>query len=146
MKLRKLVVVASLVFVSVSLDISANDLCYEKADPALSALKSWRDLRSWYEKYSVCDDGYFGEGLSEFVVVSLAKNWQSLPSLQGEIRKNRAFKDFVLKHIDASTDESDVRTIINNAKDKCPENLQSLCVEIEKNAEITLREMGGMTK
>ncbi len=143
---KRLLVVIFLLSAVIVVHPSAGDLCYDRADPALFSLKTWNDLRSWYENYPGCDDGYFAEGLSDFVVVSLAKRWETLPSLQAEIMKNNGFKHFVLKHINATTDENDLRIVVRNARSKCPSNLRLLCKEIEKNAQMALKEIKEIAK
>jgi hypothetical protein len=119
----------------------AADVCYEKANTALLGLKTWSDLRSWFENYSACDDGYYAEGISDFVVKSLAKQWATLPFLQKEIAKNSKFKSFVLNHIDHTTDANDLRAVLGNAENNCPSDQQSLCKAIETNAETALKEI-----
>ena len=120
----------------------ADDVCWQKADPALSALRTWSDLHAWYKNYPKCDDGYFGEGLSEFVVASLANRWGTLHLLKTETIADNAFDLFVLKHIDATTDESDLAVVIKNAKTKCPSKLGPFCKKIAKKARMALKEIG----
>ncbi len=102
--------------------INAEDICRYKADPALSNMKTWSDLRSWFENYRICDDGYFAEGLSEFVTSTLANKWDHLDALKIEISKSRKLKEFVLHHIDPTTDEDNLMIIHRNADIKCPKN------------------------
>jgi len=146
MRLRSFLFLALFLFVIAASEVLAGDPCSDKADEATSTLKSWSDLRIWYKNYHDCDDGYVAEGISDFVVASLAKKWQSLSFLEAEITKNRAFKDFVLKHIDATTDDNDLRTITRNAKKECPENLRSLCAEIERKAQTALKDLREVVK
>lgn len=134
----------AVIFVMLSMSTTgmcADDACYPRADEALFSAKTWTDLRLWFENYPLCDDGYYGEGVSEFVTASLAKKWESLKSLQQEIRKSRSFKDFVLTHIDATTDEDNLKRIVNNARTRCPLNLRGLCTHIENSAQMALKEM-----
>ena len=119
---------------------NAADICREKADAALKNIKTWQDLRSWYENYPECDDGYFAEGISDFVVTSLAKQWHTLSALQQAINRNSSFKGFVMKHIDSTTDENNLRLVAHNAKAKCPSTLLNLCGEIKKNTQAALKE------
>ena len=140
-KRKVLFVAITLLFICAASRVMAEDLCIDKADSALGKLKTWSDLRLWYENYPGWDDGYLAEGLSDFVVVTLAKRWNTLPSLQTEIRKNSGFRHFVLKHIDATTDESDVRTTLNNARRKCPGSSVPLCRGIEMKAGAALKEI-----
>ena len=144
MSLRKLLVTIFLiVFLAMSTNVDAEELCIDKAGAALTKLKSWKDLRLWYESYSRCDDGYIAEGVSEFVTASLAKNWVNLRSLNREILKNQAFHRFIMKHIDATTDEEHLITISINDRKQCPSSLKPLCKGIEKNVQKALKDMNG---
>jgi len=146
MTIKRIFGIIILLFVIIATSANAADLCREKADSALKNLKTWQDLRLWHENYLACDDGYFAEGISDFVVRTLAKKWESLSALQSEIAKNTKFKDFVIKHIDATTDENQLEMVIENAKLKCPSKLQNLCNEIRNNAQTSLKEIKETTK
>jgi hypothetical protein len=141
MMIKRIFSVTILLLVIIAARSNAADLCREKADPALNYIKTWQDLRLWYENYPECDDGYFAEGISNFVVSSFAKRWKTLPVFQREIMKNSKFKGFVMKHIDATTDENNLKMAAQNANSKCPSNRRNLCREIEKNAQSALKEM-----
>jgi hypothetical protein len=144
MSLKKLfVIILLIVFVALCTNIGAKELCNDKAGDDLTKLKNWKDLRLWYESYPRCDDGYFAEGLSQFVTASLSQNWVTLRSLNGEILKNQAFHRFVMKHIDATADEEHLKTISINASKQCPFSLKPLCKEIEKNVQKALKDMNG---
>lgn len=119
----------------------ADDVCWQKADPALGALRTWSDLHAWHKNYPKCDDGYFAEGLSEFVVASLAKRWETLHLLKAETIADHKFEEFVLKHIDSTTDEDDLAVVIRNAKAKCPAKLGAFCKRIAKKARVALKEI-----
>jgi hypothetical protein len=46
----------------------------------------------------------------------------------------------VLRHIDATTDESDIKKIVANATTRCPANAKALCAEIATAAQGALRD------
>lgn len=117
---------------------NGNDSYLDEADKALSELKSWSELQKWFANYPGYDDGYYAEGVSEFVTATLAKEWKTINSLNAEIMKNPNFEQRVLMHIDATADEQNLIKIIENAKTKCPAKLQSLCKKIEKNAKMAV--------
>lgn len=146
MPIGKYVGVILFLLVAIPTNASAADLCYDKADRALVSLKTWNDLRLWYENYPGCDDGYFAEGISDFVVKSFANHWQTLPALQVEIMRNPGFKGFVMNHIDATTGGDDLRMTVSNANTKCPFDLRLLCGEIEKNAGVALKKVEEIEK
>ena len=120
---------------------AASSLCYDKADKALTNLKTWNDLRLWYESYRSCDDGYLAEGISEFVARSLARQWNTIRSLKRAFANNPKFKDFVLKHIDSTVDTNDLTIVVTNCKTKCPADLRLICEEIENATQAALKEM-----
>ncbi|MBN1664413.1 MAG: hypothetical protein JW943_12500 [Deltaproteobacteria bacterium] len=142
MKIKIFLLVMSLILsLTISTTSASQNICGVYVDSAIKNLHSWQDLHSWYQKYHECDDGYFAEGVSDFVVRALAKNWHTLPMLQREVIRDSQFTDFVLKHIDSTGDNADLRIITKKAKTHCPAKHQRLCHEIKKRAEIALQEM-----
>jgi hypothetical protein len=146
MPIAKYVGVILLLLVTILANASGADDCYDKADQALTDLRIWQDLRFWYESYPGCDDGYFAEGISDFVVRSFSNRWDTLPALQAEITKHPGFKGFVMNHIDATADEDDLKSTVKNAKAKCPSNLRPLCDEIQQKAQRALKDITEITK
>ncbi len=132
-----------LIFCTLSVtNVYARVSCYPQADDALSSLKTWRDLRLWSHNYGGCKlDGFYYERLSEFVTASLAKHWDRLESLRQQINKEQAFEEFILRYINTTADEENLKIIIKNAKTRCPPGLRRLCTNIEKTAETALNEM-----
>ena len=141
MKRKVLLFALTLLLLFAVSEVAAEDVCTDKADQAMENLRTWTDLRLWYENFPHrCDDGELAEGMSEFVVATLAKRWNTLPSLQAEIAKNRRFKHFVIEHIDATTDDGDLANVLTNARTSCPRSLGSLCKKIEKKAQTALKQ------
>jgi hypothetical protein len=102
--------------------------CPDDFSTRLASLKSWSAL---HEIYKQCpDDGEYGEGLSNTVVTMLANRWTTLPSLERLAARDSSFKRLVLRHIDATTDEKDLRRALSNAQTKCPAKQSRLCAEI----------------
>jgi hypothetical protein len=118
----------------------AADRCMDTADELFFKVKSWSGLRKWFEVYEDCDDGYLAEGVSDYVVVSLAQRWRDLPKLRREMERNPRFEAFVLRHIDATTDSGDLEAIIENATQRCPSRSVALCASMIKGAQEALEE------
>lgn len=94
----------------------------------LPSVKTWSALHAIYK---LCpDDGEYGEGLSNTVVTMLANHWSNLPSLERIALRDSSFKRLVLRHIDSTTDEKDLRRALSNAQAKCPAKQTRLCAEI----------------
>lgn len=119
----------------------AEDRCMDTADEALFKVKLWSELREWFESYADCDDGYLAEGVSDYVVVSLAQNWQNLPELKRQIESNSRFEAFVLQHIDATADDNDLKKVVENATSRCPKHSTALCSSIIGAAREALKEI-----
>jgi hypothetical protein len=88
-----------------------------------------------------CDDGFFAEGYTEAVVKMLAR-WQSIPELTALRAKAPKFFAFVLKHINASADESDLKQILANVQQRCTAEDRELCGVLQKAAEKAIQELG----
>ena len=84
-----------------------------------------------------CATGAF----SRSVVHMLASRWDDLHELEYFAEANRGFRGFVLKHIDATADEDELRRVWSRAKE-CPGYARPICREIEDRARAALSERG----
>ena len=115
------------------------DFFFKEINPAK---KSWNDLyKIFKESPQYCDDGAYGEGYSDFVVQSLAKHWDRFDELVLLTKKDRSFEDFILKHIDATTDLGDLETLSKNARERCPASSVRFCAEINKKARAAIEDI-----
>jgi hypothetical protein len=110
---------------------------------AINTLRDWPKIHAFYKaNFPPCpDDGMFAEGYSELVVRSLATNWSNLAELRVAASQDPGFKAFVLRHIDATTNEADLRVIQVSATSQCPKGSGSLCAEIRKAGSRALSEL-----
>src|SRR5438477_11518131 len=92
----------------------------KRAFVSATHLKTWDDLYSSYKNFRRCDDGAIGEGYSDFVARTLARSWETLPSLQSLASKDSEFRTFVIRHIDATADFTDLARASANAEHRCP--------------------------
>ena len=113
----------------------------EKADYKAGRLQTWDKLHHSYLHYSGCDDGSIWEGYSDSVVRLLAHHWNTLPQAFPLFASNPGFYKFVLKHIDATTVDDDLKMIRANAIRSCPKGGNDYCVQIRKAAEKALHDM-----
>ena len=110
---------------------------------AINTLREWPKIHAFYKAhFPPCpDDGMFAEGYSELVVRTLATNWSNLSELRVAASQDPRFKAFVLRHIDATTNEADLRVIQASATSQCPKGSGSLCAEIRKASSRALSEL-----
>lgn len=102
-------------------------------------LRTWKDVYRSFQQFSHCDDGAIAEGYSDKIVSLLARDWTNVLVLNGLARKDPRFKAFVIRHIDASADDNDLRLALQNAQRRCPAGATELCGEIVKSATEAIR-------
>ena len=108
-------------------------------------LRSWNALRRSYKLYAKCDDGALAEGYSEAVARILVDRWSTLPRLALLAKDDDKFLHFVLKHVDATLDTNDLRTIRTRAQKQCPVGLGTLCNDLGRRADSALKEAASPT-
>jgi hypothetical protein len=106
----------------------------QHADAAIDQLHSWEALYKWYGTYRQCDDGGIAQGISEVVARNLVDRWETLPRLAQLGKQSPEFRHFVLKHVDETLDNKDLKIIRTSAATKCPSGLRALCDNLIKQA------------
>lgn len=106
----------------------------QRADEAVDTLKTWDRVYDWYKKYRQCDDGGPAEGVSEAIARNLVDRWETLPHLS-ELANDAAFRRFVIKHLNGTLNDGDLKRISANATNRCPAGLRPLCLELKKQAD-----------
>lgn len=101
-----------------------------EAERLAANLKSWPEVHGAFTRFRHCDDGAIGEGFSESVSQLLANRWETLSELQRFSKHDKAFENFVLKHIDETILDVNVRKIRNNASSGCPKDLGEFCKKV----------------
>jgi len=103
----------------------------------------WKALYVSYSRFKNCDNGgYISEGYSESVVRLLADHWNSLPEFAAISGKHPGFQQFVMRHIDATTNVDDLTKISESATKHCPPGHATLCVTIVEQATAAIKESG----
>lgn len=128
------------------LNASAHDkLCTKaeaiEAENSVTRLNNWKDIYLSFKKYGHCDDGAIAEGYSDTVVRMLADRWDELATLNKLTSSDKEFYTFVLRHIDATADKSEIEKTITNSSKHCPKSASALCSVLEKAARKALREL-----
>jgi hypothetical protein len=104
-------------------------------------IRTWTDLHNSFKRFGHCDDGAIAEGYSDSVVRMLASRWNQLGRLRQLASSDNPFHEFVLRHIDATADEHDIKRVIGNATKRCPAKAKTLCTEVERAARNALRDL-----
>jgi hypothetical protein len=100
---------------------------------------SWPTVYDSFKRFGHCDDGSVGEKYSDSIVRLLATRWDQLSTLRRLVLSDGKFHDFVLRHIDATTDEDDLKKVAVSARARCPAVAKTLCTSIEMRTDSALR-------
>ena len=111
------------------------------AEDVAATLKSWPAVHDAFVRYGHCDDGAIGEGFSESVVKMLAERWPQIDELRRLITTDAGFRTFVLRHVDPTAHERDLKRVVENAAQHCPPDAKALCTELERAAQNALKEI-----
>lgn len=100
------------------------------AETVVDYLDSWRNVHRAFEQFSHCDDGAISEGYSEAVARLMVDQWQQFPDLLAFTKREPAFAQFVLRHIDETLDPDDLASIKRLATTDCSPGAEALCEHI----------------
>lgn len=112
-----------------------------EAESSVSRLNNWDDIYKSFKRFRHCDDGAIAEGYSDSIVRLSAERWHELEVLIKRTSSDKDFYTFVLKHIDATADKSEIEEIIINSGKHCPESAKAMCSAIEDAAKKALRDI-----
>jgi len=106
----------------------------------LSTMNDWPTIYSVFKRNlpSCPDDGFFAEGYSEVIVRTLARRWDSLRVLNELVARDPAFRRFIYRHIDATTDTTELENALKNARTNCPPPCAQLCTDLAARAKSAL--------
>jgi hypothetical protein len=118
----------------------APELAIRRALDESDRLRNWDALYNSYKEFKDCDDGAIGEGYGESVARILADYWNTLPRFTQLAAKHGAFREFLIKHLDATLNMDDVVKIKHEAQTQCPFGLQKTCNDRVKQADAALKD------
>jgi len=113
--------------------------CAVRAPSAIAKVNSPATLYGSFRAFRDCDEKDVSELFTLAVTRMLALQWASFSQLQSLAATDLSFKEFILRHIDASTPPETLRRIAFNAQHSCPDRSQSFCAEVRHAIEALLR-------
>ena len=138
--MKSAILFLTLLFICGSAQANCNFAQAERAEASVDNLKTWQAVYESFKQYAGCDDGDIAEGYSDGVVKLLAYHWNDFASMQKFTSADPEFYDFVIKHIDATTDWDDLKALILHASHECPKNARTLCLDIKRKASLAYQE------
>ncbi|MET3132845.1 hypothetical protein AAKU55_003126 [Oxalobacteraceae bacterium GrIS 1.11] len=106
----------------------------EAADAIIDQIDTWAKVDSMFKKFRHCDDGSIAEGNSEAIARLLVDRWDTLPQLEKLTKLNPPLKRFVLSHIDTTLNSDDLEKIKELSMSSCPQNMTSLCKNLNSSS------------
>ena len=101
------------------------------ADSDMVALQTWKDFDNWRKKYAPkYDDGYFAEGIADFVERKLSEDWSSLKDLVALSEKSPGLFEFAVSHLGEITTCNSAKIIVTDALVHCPSGYEKYCTKI----------------
>ena len=103
--------------------------------------KDCDSLYRLFKQFGDCDDGAIGEGFSEDVAQLFSKQWAHLDTLSRLTASDKAFEQFVLRHVDATLSDDELKAIANNSKLHCPSAQKRFCRLVQARVQSSLNEL-----
>lgn len=112
----------------------------KRAFDAVDKLDNWGAVRRFYKTYLPCDDGGIAEGVSDAITKLLANKWAEFWHLRPTVTGGQMFREFVLKHIDATVANESLQAISQNARQRCPKGSSEVCKRFDAAALAALKD------
>lgn len=98
----------------------------------VTSSSDWLEVHAVFKhNFPACPDNeLYADGYTNMVVGVLAERWSETAMLGDLMVKDEGFKQFVLRHIDTSAGEENLRRVLHSAQANCPKNSAQLCKEI----------------
>jgi len=127
--------IALLIILATTSVVNADEASVALAASAqMDALSSWQDLDTWRKKYAPkYDDGFYAEGISDFVERQFAGHWQSLSELVSLSQASPGLFEFTVAHLGEITGCENTKLIVANSRNSCPKGLEIYCKKIQLN-------------
>jgi hypothetical protein len=108
--------------------------------------KNWDSLYGLFKRFGDCDDGAIGEGFSEDVAQLFLRQWAHLDTLSRLTASDKPFERFVLRHVDATLSDDELKAIANNSRLHCPIGEKRLCQLVRARVQSSLEELHNYSK
>jgi hypothetical protein len=89
--------------------------------------KNWSSLYPLFKKFGQCNEDEIADGTSYYVGRLFLKQWAHLDALNRLAHSDKSFGEFVLRHIDATLSEGELRAILGLSRSHCPTGESELC-------------------
>ena len=82
--------------------------------------RNWSGLHRLFKKFGQCDDQEIADGTSYYIGELFLKQWAHLDVLNRLVAADKPFGEFVLRHINATLSDGELKAILDLSKSHCP--------------------------
>lgn len=93
----------------------------------LKRVQDWDSFHSAFERFGSCDRASIAEEFSYSIGRLLSQHWGDVDTLIRLAEGDKAFKTFILRHIDENIPEEEGQVIVRNCREHPPVNGEWLC-------------------
>lgn len=111
------------------------------AESIMGKVKDWDSLYRTFGRVANCDNGGTSEFNNDVVLHLLAKQWPGTRRQFELIADSSRFREFVLKHISATSDLSELKRVRKNAKKLCITGEDAICSAIASRAKLAIDDL-----
>jgi len=102
--------------------------------------KNWNRLHHLFKKFGQCNDEEIANGTSYYVGQLFLKQRAHLDALNRLVDADKRFGEFVLRHVDATLSDGELRAILDLSKSHCPAGESELCRSVAIRADSSLND------
>jgi hypothetical protein len=99
------------------------------AEKAADRVVNWEQLYKAFQDYGHCDKGSVDEIFTEALLRCIVE-WKNVEGLARPMEKDKAYREFVYRHLGSPAAKSDVDSVYSRAKLSCPKGLDGFCTQI----------------
>lgn len=93
----------------------------------LKRVQDWDSFHNSFERFGSCDRARIAEEYSYSIGRLLSQHWADVDVLLRLAAGDKAFKAFILRHIDENIPEEEGQVIVRNCRERPPVNGEWLC-------------------
>ena len=93
----------------------------------IKKVQDWNAFHSSFERFGSCDRASIAEEFSYTIGRLLTQHWDAVDVLVRLAAEDKAFKAFILWHIDENIPEEEGQLLVRNCRERPPVNGEWLC-------------------
>jgi hypothetical protein len=110
-----------------------------KAEKAADRVVNGEQLYKAWQDYGHCDAGNVDDIFTD-AILRIMIEWKNVDALAKPMESDKAYREFIHKHLNSPSAKGDIDNVYNRAKLSCPKGLDHFCSDIT----MTVKPFAGM--